>query len=90
MTLAGTTKGYRSTEFWLATAASLAGILLASGVFGEGSYGHQLLGTAMAVLSSMGYSASRAVVKASVIKGDTVRVLNAAKLLAMESQKKSR
>lgn len=70
------TKGYKSTEFWLSTAAMLVGVLLASGAFPAGGSVAQILGIAASVLSAMGYSASRAVVK----KHKMIADIEAAKL----------
>ena len=57
--------GYKTTEFWLATVASLVGIAYASGLISpEGadplSKGLALLGTA---LTAMGYSIARGLAK---------------------------
>lgn len=63
-----TTKpGWQTTEFWLALAAKLLGALLATGVIGDGTYAMRIAGVAAAVLTSLGYSVSRAVVKAAAV-----------------------
>jgi len=51
--------GYRTTEFWLATAAALVGILVASGAIQSGSVWDKALGLVAAALASIGYSVSR-------------------------------
>ena len=60
--------GYRTTEFWLSLLATLLGFLLASGAMdsvSEESWIARIVGGAVAVLASLGYSASRAKVKSS-------------------------
>jgi len=58
-----TKPGYKSTEFWLATAATLCGILYASGLIAPESGGDKVLGLVAGVLASLGYSISRGVAK---------------------------
>jgi hypothetical protein len=60
-----TKPGWQTTEFWLALAAKLLGALLATGVIGDGTIAMRIAGVAAAVLTSLGYSVSRAVVKAA-------------------------
>lgn len=61
-----TTKpGWRTTEFWLSSAAKLLGILFASGVLGDGSLGMRIAGLAATVLAALGYTVSRGMVKAA-------------------------
>jgi len=63
-----TKPGYKTTEFWLSTLATIIGMVMASGVMdaaGEDSWITKLIGGAVAVLSALGYSASRAKVKAA-------------------------
>ena len=58
--------GYKTTEFWLSLLATLLGFLLASGAMDtvpEESWIAKLIGGVVAVLASLGYSASRAKVK---------------------------
>jgi len=58
--------GYKTTEFWLSLLATLLGFLLASGVMDavpEESWIAKLIGGLVAVLATLGYSASRAKVK---------------------------
>jgi len=61
-----TKPGYKTTEFWLSLLATLLGFLLASGVMDavpEESWIAKLIGGLVAVLATLGYSASRAKVK---------------------------
>jgi len=63
-----TKPGYKTTEFWLSLLATLLGFLLASGVMDavpEESWIAKLVGGLVAVLATLGYSASRAKVKSS-------------------------
>jgi hypothetical protein len=55
--------GYKTTEFWLSLTAILVGAAIASGVFPVDSNGDKLLGLAATVLSSVGYTVSRSLVK---------------------------
>lgn len=55
--------GYKTTEFWLATAAMIVGALFASGVFPAESGGERVLGLAASILASLGYTVSRTMVK---------------------------
>ena len=55
--------GYKSTEFWLSTAAMMIGALVASGAFPMESSVGQMLGMAMSGLAALGYGASRTAVK---------------------------
>ena len=68
-----TTKpGYKTTEFWLSLLATLLGFLLASGVMDavpEESWIAKLIGGVVAVLATLGYSASRAKVKSEATNG---------------------
>lgn len=62
-----TKPGWQTEEFWLALAAKLLGTLLATGVIGDGTVAMRIAGVAAAVLTSLGYSVSRAVVKTAGI-----------------------
>lgn len=55
--------GYKTTEFWLSSLATVIGILAASGVIVEGSQLNQIVGLAASVLASLGYSISRGMAK---------------------------
>lgn len=61
-----TKPGYKTTEFWLSLLATLLGFVLASGAMegvSQDSWVAKLVGGAVAVLASLGYTASRAKVK---------------------------
>lgn len=68
MGLAAARRGWFTTEFILSGLASLLGWLVAAGVFADGSAMAAILGAGVAVLASLGYSASRAVTKSSEAK----------------------
>ena len=55
--------GYKSTEFWLSSIATILGIVLASGAVPEGGMVGQIIGGALALLANLGYTASRTQVK---------------------------
>ena len=55
--------GYKSSEFYLSTAAFILGALMASGVIAEGSPVAQAIGLAASALAAMGYSWSRGAAK---------------------------
>lgn len=55
--------GYKTSEFWLSAATSLISILYASGIIGEGTELDKTFGIIAAVLSTMGYTISRSIVK---------------------------
>lgn len=57
--------GWKTTEFWMSLAAMIIGALLASGAFADGSMVAKILGGAMAAMSGLGYTASRAKVKSA-------------------------
>ncbi len=64
ITLASTVKpGWQTTEFYLSGAAKILGILFASGLIGDGSIVARLAGLAAAVLTSLGYTVARGIVK---------------------------
>lgn len=56
-------RGYQTTEFWLTVAASAVGFAMASGYFAPESATAQVFGFIGMVLSSLGYSYSRGLVK---------------------------
>ena len=69
-----TKPGYKTTEFWLSLLATLLGFLLASGVMDavpEESWIAKLIGGVVAVLATLGYSASRAKVKSETGNGES-------------------
>ena len=55
--------GYKSTEFWLSTAALIIGACVASGFFPVESSIGQMLGMAMSGLAALGYTGMRSGVK---------------------------
>lgn len=57
--------GFKTTEFWLSSIATLAGIVLASGAVAEGSKAAQIVGGIVAVLATLGYTGARAKTKAA-------------------------
>jgi hypothetical protein len=67
-----TKPGYKTTEFWLSLLATLLGFLLASGVMDTvpaDGWIAKLIGGVVAVLATLGYSASRAKVKSAATDG---------------------
>ena len=61
-----TRPGYKTTEFWLTSAAEVVGLVMLSGVLeeaGEGSWVTKLVGGVVAVLAALGYTAGRSKVK---------------------------
>lgn len=58
--------GYKTTEFWFTVAATIAGLITASGLFVDGPIA-QAVGVVTSALSAMGYSYSRAQVKSSTL-----------------------
>jgi len=61
--------GYKTTEFWLTSAAIVLGLLLASGALdavASDSWITKLVGGAVAALNALGYTVSRASVKSGV------------------------
>jgi len=57
--------GWKTTEFWLSTAAKLLGVLYASGILGTGTVAERIAGLAATVLASFGYSVARSMVKSA-------------------------
>lgn len=55
--------GWKTTEFYLSLAATVTGALLASGVVIENKPLVNVLGLVSALLSTLGYTASRTIVK---------------------------
>jgi hypothetical protein len=55
--------GYKTSEFWLSMGALIVGALFASGVFPAESGGEKVLGLAATVLTTLGYTVSRSIVK---------------------------
>ena len=51
--------GYKTTEFWLTTAAALVGALIASGIIPATGPWAQVVGLVCAVLGTLGYTVAR-------------------------------
>lgn len=56
--------GYKTTEFWLSLLALVLGAVAAAGVLPDGGLATQVIGGILAILSQLGYTASRAKLKA--------------------------
>lgn len=59
--------GYRTTEFWLSLAATMLGLLWASGLVSEGSTTDKVIGFAAMVLAQLGYTVSRGLAKGKAV-----------------------
>ena len=57
------TKGFRTSEFWLSLAAIVIGGIMGSGILSSEGVALKIAGLAMAVLSALGYTASRTALK---------------------------
>jgi|TARA_R100000458_G_C8163027_1_gene166364 hypothetical protein len=55
--------GYKTTEFWLAAAATAVGGLMASGAIAEESSLAKILGIAASALVALGYTGARLALK---------------------------
>lgn len=55
--------GYKTTEFWFAVTAMILSVLYGSGFIEGGSQADRLLGILAMILTTMGYSVSRGLVK---------------------------
>lgn len=51
--------GYKTTEFWLSTVATIIGLVLASGSVPEAGIVGQVLGGVAGILAQLGYTSSR-------------------------------
>jgi len=60
--------GYKTTEFWLTAAASIIGLLFASGIIPTDSAIDKMLGMAVVALGTLGYSVSRGIAKSGGTK----------------------
>lgn len=60
-----TKPGFKTSEFWLAAAAQILGLLLASGAITPDSQWDRIAGLATVALATLGYSASRSQVKSA-------------------------
>ena len=57
--------GYKTSEFWLSTAATLLGALFASGVVSDGGQLAKVLGLVTSLLAALGYTVARTKAKAA-------------------------
>ena len=67
----GPKPGYKTTEFWLATAATILGVVMASGALdslGQDHWAVKVVGLAVSVLAALGYSRDRRMVKANGVR----------------------
>ena len=55
--------GFKTSEFWLTSLATVMGLVLASGAVTEGGMVSQIIGGVLALLANLGYTASRTQVK---------------------------
>jgi hypothetical protein len=55
--------GYKTSEFWLTLVATILGFVFASGAVPDAGIYGQVLGFAATILSSLGYTVSRTMVK---------------------------
>lgn len=78
--------GIKTTEFWLSTAATLLGLLFASGAVTSNA-ALQVMGLAASLLTALGYQVSRGFVKSSGNKA--AAQVESAKALAASSLSKS-
>lgn len=90
--LAASRPGWLTTEFALSALASLLGWLVAAGVFADGSTMAAILGAAVAVMASLGYSAARAVTKSGEAKAtaDAIARVAEAKSRPLDDRQRSR
>jgi hypothetical protein len=63
-----TKSSLKSTEFWLSAAAVIVGLLLSSGILGDGTPAMRYVGAAASILASLGYTAARTKVKSDAKK----------------------
>lgn len=70
--------GYKTTEFWLSVVAMFVGVLLASGILDTTAttLDNQLVGMVAMLLTSLGYTASRALSKNADAKLEATKVLS--------------
>lgn len=69
-----TSPGYRTSEFWLTLAATVVGMLIASGEFADATAMGKVLAFAASVLGGLGYTWSRANVKKHASLIEAVRL----------------
>lgn len=63
--------GYKTTEFWLSLLAILLGAAMASGAVPEGGLVAQIVGGALSLLGSLGYTSSRTSLKKAADESDS-------------------
>jgi len=68
----GSSRGIKTSEFWLSALAALIGGVLASGVVSS-ALALQLLGGVGTFLATIGYSTSRAWVKSNEAKAEMIK-----------------
>lgn len=56
--------GWKTTEFWLSAAATVLGLVTASGAFSETGTVAKVVGLVVSGLAALGYTASRTALKA--------------------------
>ncbi len=56
--------GWKTSEFWLTTAAQIIGALMASGVITDGGLPDKIIGVAAMLLTTLGYQVARTRAKA--------------------------
>ena len=64
----GIRDGWKTSEFWLSLLAVIVAYLGTSEIWSEGSIGARGVAIVATVLATLGYTASRAMVKSSAIK----------------------
>jgi hypothetical protein len=62
------TKGWKTSEFWLALVAQLVALFVASGALPDTHWSMKVAALISGALASMGYSASRGATKAAALK----------------------
>jgi hypothetical protein len=75
-----TKPGWKTTEFWLSFLAILAGAVMASGILdslGNDHWAVKAVGLIVTILSAIGYTAQRGIVKASTVKANSLKSLAA-------------
>lgn len=73
--------GFKTSEFWLTLAATVVGMLIASGAFADATAVGKVLAFAASVLGGLGYTWSRASVKKSASLVEAAKLqIEAAKL----------
>lgn len=76
--------GWKTTEFWLALAAKLLGAAFAAGLIGDGTSLSRIAGLGAVVLTSLGYTVNRTMVKTAAMLA-VVGLFSASSLSACHS-----